>query len=67
MEIKLLNKLLVSKKFKIEENFKLMAQNKFQAMEEHVDFHYSKNAAIDINSWVSKETNGRIEDIVNPS
>lgn len=67
MTIKLLHKLFIGKQFEVKDDFNLMSEDYFKTTTEQVDFHDTKNAIIAINSWVSKETNGLIKELINYS
>ncbi|KAJ8976880.1 hypothetical protein NQ317_008073 [Molorchus minor] len=61
------NRLYLGQNDRLEDNFKSVAVQVYGAGAENVDFSQSQEAADEINSWVEEQTNGRIQDLVDPS
>ncbi|KAF5307906.1 hypothetical protein FQR65_LT06473 [Abscondita terminalis] len=58
------NKVYLANRFRINNNFKNIAQNVFKADIENVDFSQNEEAAHKINQWVQTETKNTIKDLI---
>ncbi|KAJ8913538.1 hypothetical protein NQ315_017089 [Exocentrus adspersus] len=65
--LRIADKLFLQESFKLQQSFKIVAVNQFLSEVELLNFKEPAPAAASINSWVEKETNHKIKDLVNPA
>ncbi|KAJ9580241.1 hypothetical protein L9F63_004114 [Diploptera punctata] len=63
-QLEFANKVYIENGFPIQESFRSVAVQDFQAGIENIEFKQAQQAADDINDWVSENTHGRIKDLV---
>ncbi|KAF5278860.1 hypothetical protein FQR65_LT03549 [Abscondita terminalis] len=61
------NRIYLNNGYKIQEDFKNVAQESFSADIKNVDFMNKIAAASEINQWVSEQTFGKIKDLIDPN
>ncbi|KAI4455145.1 serine protease inhibitor serpin [Holotrichia oblita] len=62
--VRIANKIYIKNGYNLNENFRSLAQNYFAADVENIDFNQQKQAADDINAWVSSKTRNKIDKLV---
>lgn len=60
------NKIYVRNGFSLKDNFKELATKTYQAGVENVDFSAKVQTAENINNWVEKQTNKKIQNLIKP-
>ncbi|RZB49917.1 Serpin domain containing protein [Asbolus verrucosus] len=60
------NKIYVTDKFPVKEEFKQVATRVYQADLENVDFGHNVETADNINKWVEKQTQNKIQNLIEP-
>lgn len=65
-ELSTANKIYAGNGFKILDDFKVLATESYKAGIENLDFSQPKKAASKINQWVEKQTNNKIQKLINP-
>lgn len=62
--VRIANKIYVNNGYMLDQNFRSIAQNYFAADVENIDFAQNRQAADDINTWVSSKTRNKINKLV---
>lgn len=60
------NKIYVENKFEIRDQFKSIATDDYEAAFENIEFSDSASAIEEINTWVKEETEGKIQNLMQP-
>ncbi|XP_031357286.1 antichymotrypsin-2-like [Photinus pyralis] len=61
------NKIYVKNGYKINEEYKNIAQNSFGAEIQNINFEEKNAAAAEMNDWVASKTHDKIRDLIDPS
>lgn len=65
-ELSVANALYISDRYNIDKSYASMAKNDFYSLISTINFNEPDAAAQNINSWVSDETHGKINDVISP-